>query len=227
MRQFQEEPAIATQVMLETLTGEEWQSHPAAIADLTRQELWIAIDAPLGTPLDPGRQVRLVLRHPNRPTQTAETIVLWHLGRNGTVVVLRRPRLWDPPSRREHARVPLSIPLYLKVDEYSDPVPAMSTNVSVGGVYCVASLPVRIAQRLDATLQLTPARTFDCEAEVVRVEKDAADPSGQQLLIGLHFLKLSQDDQASLAESLTELAEDLDEEFVPRAWRPEVSEAEA
>lgn len=225
--EYDQEPTIATQVSLETLAGDEWHSHPAVIADLTRQELWVAIDHQLGDPLDPGRHVRLVLRHPNRPTQTADTVVLWHIGRNGAVVVLKRPRLWDPPSRREHSRVRLSIPLYLRADEGADPVPAMSTNVSVGGVFCIAELPVMVAQRVDASLQLTPATTFDCQAEVVRVDKDPDDPSGRQRLIGLHFLGLGQEDQASLAQALAELAEDVDDEFVPRAWRPEASEADA
>jgi hypothetical protein len=83
--QYDQEPTIATQVTLETLSGDEWHAHPAVIADLTRQELWVAIDSKLGEPLAPGRPVRLVLRHPNRPTQTADTIVLWHIGRNGAV----------------------------------------------------------------------------------------------------------------------------------------------
>jgi hypothetical protein len=103
----------------------------------------------------------------------------------------------------------------------------MSTNVGVGGVFCLASLPVQVAQRVDASLQLTPARTFDCQAEVVRIDKDPDDPTGSQRLIGLHFLDVTQESQASLAEALAELAEDVDDDFVPRAWRPRASQADA
>jgi len=224
---YEAEPRIATEVTLETLTGDEWHSHPAVIADLTRHELWVAIDREVGEPLDPGRPVRLVLRHPSRPTQTAETIVLWHIGRNGSVVSLKRPRLWDPPSRREHARVQLSIPVYIRTDDDADPLPSMTTNVSVGGIFCVTEIAIQVAQRVDVSLQLTPARHFDCQAEVVRVAKDPADPSGRQRLIGLHFLDVSQEHQAALAQILTELALDVDEEFVPSVWRPHATEADA
>jgi hypothetical protein len=225
--QYPEEPTIATEVILETLAGEKWQSHRAVIADLTRRELWVAIDRRLGSPLDPGQPVRLVLRHPNRPTQTANTIVLWHIGRNGAVAVLKRPRLWDPPSRRDHSRVRLSVPVYLKVDEYADPVPVMSTNVSVGGVLCLGEVPLRIGQRVDASVQLTPAHVFDCQAEVIRVDEDPDDPLRRQRFIGLHFLDVARDDQASLAQLLSKVAGDVDDDFVPRAWRPRPREAEA
>jgi hypothetical protein len=215
---FEREPTIATQVSLQTLADDQWHSHPAVIADLTRQELWLAIDQPVGRELEPGRAVRIALQHANGPLQTADTIVLWHIAGNGAVVGLRRPRLWEPPSRREHARARLSVPVYLKVDEHADPIPAISSNIGVGGVFCTAAIPVRIAQRLDVAIQLTPKEAFECQAEVARIDKDPGDPTGHS--IGLHFLGLDQETQARLAHTLAELAEGVDDDYVPKAWRP-------
>ena len=221
MRQIEHEPTIATQLTVEMLTDGGWQSHAASIADLTRHELWVALDQRLAEPLAPGRSVRLVLRHPTRPEQIAETIVLWHIGRNGNLVVLKRPRFWDPPSRREHTRVNLAIPVYLRVDEWSGPVPTTSTNIGVGGLFCVAAMELRIGQRLDVAVQLMPNRAFECQAEVVRLDEDPNDPLDIQLMVGLQFLDLSGEDQAFLAETITYLARDVDANFVPRPWRPE------
>ena len=215
---YDNEPTLATKLTVELLTDDGWQSHPARIADLTRQELWVELDRRLATPLDPGRSVRLVLRHPRRPTQVAETLVLWHIGRTGNVVVLKRPRLWDPPSRREHARVDLAVPVYLRADDGSGPVPTTSTNIGVGGLYCVAAMELRIGQRVDVTVQLTPAQIFDCQAEVARLDDDPNDPLGLQLLVGLHFLDLGPRDRMSLAKALLRLARDADANRVPRPW---------
>jgi hypothetical protein len=222
--EYEREPTIATQVRLQTLAGDTWESHPAVIADLTREELWLAVDPPMTGALAPGSAVRIVLHHPGKPEQTADTIILWRIGGGTNVVGLRRPRLWDPPSRREHARARLSVPVYLKIDETAEPLPAMSSNIGVGGVFCSASLQVRIAQRLDVSVRLTPSQSFECQAEVARIDKDPDDPSGNQSLIGLHFLGLDQAMQASLAETLAVLAEGVDDEYVPRAWRPAAEE---
>jgi hypothetical protein len=217
---YEREPTIATQVSLQTLAEDTRESYPAVIADLTRDELWLAVDRPVTSALAPGSAVRIVLQHPNKPDQTADTIVLWRIGSGGNVVGLRRPRLWDPPSRREHARARLSVPIYLKVDETAEPLPAMTSNIGVGGVFCTANLRVRIAQRLDVAVQLTPSQAFECQAEVARIDKDPDDPAGGQSLIGLHFLGLDQAMQASLAQTLAVLAEGVDDDYVPRAWRP-------
>ena len=221
MSQYDNEPTIATQLTMEMPTDEGWQSHRAWIADLTRQELWVALDRRLAAPLDPGRSVRLVLNHPNRPMQVAETIVLWHIGRNGNLVVLKRPRLWDPPSRREHMRVNLAVPVYLKADDASGPVPTTSTSIGVGGLFCVAAMELRIGQRLDVAVQLTPDYTFDCQAEVARLDEDPNDALGFQLMVGLQFLDLTREDQALLAETIAGLVRDVDANSVPRPWRPE------
>jgi hypothetical protein len=206
---------------VEALTDDGWQSCPAWIVDLTRQELWVELDHGLAEPLDPGRSVRLVISHPNIPTQTAETVVLWHIGRTGKVAVLKRPRLWDPPSRREHMRARLAVPLYLKADEGSESVPATLIDIGAGGLLCVAAMELRIGQRLDVAVQLAPNRTFACQAEVARLDEDPNDPLGFQLMVGLQFLELSRDEQTWLARSVADLARDVDASFVPRQWLPE------
>jgi hypothetical protein len=224
--QYAEEPTIPTRVTLETVSGEEWLPHSATIANLTRHEVWIGIEEPLGELLDPERRVRLVLRRPDGGTQTAETMVLWHIGSDGLVVVLMRPTLWDPPSKRAHSRARLAIPVHLHPDADAPAVPARSTNIGVGGVYCVSEAPVPVGHKLPISLRLTPVKSFDCQAEVVRVDEDTDDPSGGQVVIALRFLDLTEDDQATLASALAALADDVDAESVPRAWRNAEAAAE-
>jgi hypothetical protein len=218
---YDHEPLVASPLTVEALTDDGWQSCPAWIVDLTRQELWVELDHGLAASLDPGRSVRLVISHPKLPTQTAETVVLWHIGKTGNVAVLKRPRLWDPPSRREHMRARLAVPLYLKADEASESVPATLTDIGAGGLLCVAVMDLRIGQRLDVAVQLTPDRTFECQAEVARLDEDPNDTLGFQLRVGLKFLELTRDEQASLAGTVADLARDVDASFVPRPWRPE------
>jgi hypothetical protein len=214
-----QEPTIPSRVSLETVDGEEWQPHPATIVNLTRHEVWIGIEAPLSELLDPERRVRLVLRHQNGEAQAAETIVLWHIGTDGRVVALLRPKLWDPPSRRAHSRTRLAIPVYLNPDQDGPPVPAWTTNVGVGGIYCLSDMRAPVGRKLSVSLRLTPVQTFDCQAEVVRVDDDTDDPSGRQVVIALRLLSLTEDDQAGLATALAALADDVDADYVPRVWR--------
>jgi len=217
--EFTGEPTIPNRVTLETLSGEEWQPHAANIANLTRHEVWIGVEAPLGELLHPERRVRLVLRRPDGGTQVAETMVLWHIGLDGLVVVLMRPTIWDPPSRRAHSRARLAIPVVLQPDGEASAVPARTTNISVGGVYCLADVGVPEGQALGISVRLTPTDSFDCKAEVVRLEADALDPTGRQMVIALKFVDLTENDQARLATGLAALADDVDENFVPLAWR--------
>jgi len=214
-----QEPSIPNRVSLETLSGEEWQAHPAVIANLTHHEVWIGIEEPLGELLLPERPVRLVLCHPDGRTQTAESMVLWHIGEDGKLVALMRPTIWDPPSRRAHSRTRLALPVYLSTAEDAPPVPALTTNVGVGGIYCLAEASVEVGSTLPVSLRLTPAESFDCHAEVVRVDENTDDPTGKQVVIALKFLELSQDDQGRLASAFAALADDVDDDCVPRVWR--------
>ncbi len=221
-----DEPQVPHRVTLEIQTVRGWRAHEATFTNLTRHEVWIGIDESLGDALKPEKRVRLVLRSPDGGTQTAETIVLWHIGVDGKVVVLMRPKLWDPPSRRAHSRARLTIPVYLASDDDSPPVPAWTTNVGVGGVYCVADVPIEVGRKLPLSLRLTPAESFECRAEVVRVDQDTDDPTGRQVVIALRFLDLGEDDQARLAVALAALADDVDGDFVPQPWRSAAALAE-
>jgi len=217
---FDHEPTVASPLTVEALTDEGWHSYPAWIVDLTRQELWVQLEHGLAASLDPGRSVRLAISHPERPTQLAETVVLWHIGKTGSVVALKRPLLWEPPSRRGHSRARLAVPVYIRSEDSSEPVPATSVDIGVGGFFCVVAMELRIGQRVDVSVQLTPNHPFECQAEVARLDEDADDPMGLQLSAGLQFLDLTHQDQAYLADAIARLSRDVDADFVPRPWRP-------
>lgn len=219
MTEYTEEPAIPNRVTIETVSGEDWLPHSARIANLTRHEVWIGIEESLGEVLYPERRVRLVLRGPDGGTQTAETMVLWHIGSEGLIVALMRPTLWNPPSRRAHSRARLAIPVHLRPEEGGPPVLARTTDVGVGGFHCLSDTPVAVGHKLPVTVLLTPSQSFDCQAEVVRLESNPDDPSGRQVVLALRFLDLTEDAQATLASALSALADDIDEDSVPLAWR--------
>jgi hypothetical protein len=216
--QYAEEPTIAHRVTLETKSSKGWQPHPAMIANMTRHEVWIRIEKDLGEAAYPERPVRLVLSRPGGGVQTAETSVLWHIGLDGLLVVLLRPTIWDPPSKRAHSRARLAIPASLYPDGVG-PVSARTTNVGVGGFFCVSDGPVPAGSLLPISLLLTPAQSFDCTAEVVRVEENTDDPTGKQACLAFRFVDLSQDDQARLANALVSLTDDVDDEYVPLPWQ--------
>ena len=222
-----QEPTVPNRVSLETRSGEDWLAHAATIVDLTRHEVWVGVDEPLGESPAEERRIRLVLLHPDGRKQTAETTVLRHIGPDGLVVALRRPTLWDPPSKRAHSRSRLSIPVLLRHDDETPAVSARTTNIGVGGVYCLCEVRVPLGNRLRVTLRLTPVESFDCRAEVVRVDDDTDDPSGRQVVIALRLLELTEDDQASLASWLAALADDVDDDFVPLAWQSLEATAES
>ena len=217
--QYAEEPIIANRVTLETKSGDGWQSHPAAIANLTRNELWIRIEESLGEIVNPGSPVRLALSRPGGVVQRAETTVLWRIGVGGLLVILMRPTLWDPPSRRGHSRARLAIPASLRPDGGARPLSARTTNVSVGGFFCVSDGPVAAGCQLPVSLRLTPIESFDCRAEVVRAEGNPDDPTGRQTVLAFRFMDLTQDDEARLASALVTLTDDVDEDYVPLPWR--------
>ena len=217
--QLPKEPAIPTRVTLETMSGEGWQPHEATIANLTRTEVWIRIEETPGEFVNPGSPVRLVLSSPDGGVRTAETRVLWRIGIDVLLLILMRPTLWDPPSRRAHSRARLAIPVSLRLDGGAPPLSARTTNVGVGGFFCVAGGPVAAGSQFPVSLWLSPAESFDCLAEVVRVEDDPDDPTGRQTVLAFRFLDLTLDDQARLASALVALADDVDENDVPLAWR--------
>jgi hypothetical protein len=217
--QLPKEPTIPTRVTLETMSGDGWQPHEATIANLTRTEVWIRIEETPEEFVNPGSPVRLVLSSPDGGVRTAETRVLWRIGVDVLLLILMRPTLWDPPSRRAHSRARVAIPASLRLDGGAPPLSARTTNVGVGGFFCVAGGPVAAGSQFPVSLWLSPAESFDCLAEVVRVEDDPDDATGRQAVLAFRFLDLTLDDQARLASALVALADDVDENDVPLAWR--------
>jgi hypothetical protein len=106
-------------------------------------------------------------------------------------------------------------------------VAARTTNLGVGGVHCLTDVPLAVGQELPVSLRLTPDRSFDCRAEVVRTEANVDDPTGREVVLGLRFVDLAETEQATLALALAALAADVDENSVPREWRDVVAAAEA
>jgi hypothetical protein len=113
----------------------------------------------------------------------------------------------------------VAIPASLRLDGGAPPLSARTTNVGVGGFFCVAGGPVAAGSQFPVSLWLSPAESFDCLAEVVRVEDDPDDATGRQAVLAFRFLDLTLDDQARLASALVALADDVDENDVPLAWR--------
>ena len=65
----------------------------------------------------------------------------------------------------------------------------------------------------------TPTSTFDCRAQVVRLEDDPDDPSRRQLLVAFRFVDLTVAQEALVAEALVALSNETDASAVPVAWR--------
>ena len=218
MTGYSAEPAILDRVTLETMSGAEWLSHGATIANLTPGEVWLGLEEPLGELVDPERTVRIVTSRDGAPL-TAETTIGRRVGTDGLVIVLVRPAAWDSPSRRANSRARLALPAYLRPPDDLSPVAARTTNIGVGGFHCVSDIPIAVGNKIPVTLYLTPLDPFECQAQVVRLEPDPDDSSGRHFVVAFRFLDLTADDEATLAEALAALTGENDSEGVPRAWR--------
>jgi hypothetical protein len=218
------EPAILDRVTLETLSGAEWLPHHATIANLTPREVWLGLDEQLGELVEPLRKVRIATPQSAELGPPAETVVERHIGTDGRVIVLVRPDSWGIPSRRANSRVNLAIPAYLRPGDDLAPVPARTTNIGVGGFHCLSDIPIAVGHTLPVTLMLTPLDPFDCQAQVVRLDDNPDDPSGRHMVVAFRFLDLTEQDEATIAEALIALADDLESEAVPQAWRSAAAE---
>ena len=211
------EPSILDKVALETRSGNEWRSRPATIANLTAAEVWLGVQDPMGGLVAPDDVAHIVLELPDGGSLVSETVVLRLIGADGRVVALARPESWRFPSRRANSRVSLAIPAYLRPPD-SAVVAARTTNIGVGGFHCVAEIPVAVGHRMPVSLRLTPVSSFDCMAQVVRLEDYPDDPTGRQCLIAFRFLDLADDQEATIAAALVALADETDAAAAPRAW---------
>jgi hypothetical protein len=219
VNELSNEPAIKDRVTLETGAGPRTVSHRATIANLTADEVWVALGKPAADDLAEGTPVRVVLIRPDEGSLAAETSVRRMVGNSGRMAALWRPEAWSSDSRRANGRIPLAIPAYLRPDGDGTVASARTTNISVGGFHCITDLPISVGHQMAVSLMLTPTSAFECRAQVVRLSEDPNDPSHRQLVAALRFVDLTESDEARVAEALVALTDETDPTAVPVAWR--------
>jgi hypothetical protein len=215
---FSNEPEIKDRVTLETQIGPQVHVNKGTIANLTSDEVWIALGRPLEY-LTSGTPVRLILHRPDEQSLAADTTVRRLIGGAGRIAGLWRPEKWASHSRRANSRAVLAIPAYIRPDFEGTAVPARTTNISVGGFHCITSLPISVGTQMDVTLLLTPTDPFECRAQVVRLSDDPEDPNGRRLQVAFRFVDLDSTGEARIAEALAALSDETDPTAVPVAWR--------
>ncbi len=215
--EFSNEPAIRDRATLETLDGSKADRREGTVANLTPEEVWLALGESMEGLLAPGTPVRLILVGSDHELE-AETAVRRFVGGSGRMVAVLRPQAWITSSRRANGRVPLAIPGYLHPAE-GMVVPVRTTNISVGGFHCVTDLAVSIGHEMPVSLMLTPTEPFECRAQVVRIDDDPADPSLRQSVVAFRFVDLRVADDARIAAALADLGDDTDSVAIPTAWR--------
>lgn len=217
MSDYSNEPEIRDRVTLETRVGPQTHVNKGTIANLTGDEVWIALGRPLDY-LSTGATVRLILHRPEGQSLAAETTVRRLIGGSGRITGLWRPEKWVTHSRRSNGRAALAIPAYLCSDCDGSAVPARTTNISVSGFHCVTSLPISVGNQMDVTLMLTPTDPFQCRAQVVRLSDDPEDPNHRRLLAAFRFVDLDRTGEARIAEALAALEDETDPNAVPTVW---------
>jgi hypothetical protein len=218
VNELSNEPAIKDRVKLETQDGPRTVVHNATIANLTTEEVWVALGQPATELLSEGTPVRIILIRPEEDSLAAETSVNRMVGNSGRMAALRRPEMWISHSRRANDRVALAIPAYLRPDADGTVAAARTTNISVGGFHCVTDLPIAVGHQMTVSIMLSPTEPFECRAQVVRLSDDPDDSSHRQLVVAFRFVDLTAADEARVAEALAALADETDPSAVPAAW---------
>ncbi len=222
MEEFSNEPAIKERVTLETHDGPRVLVHKATIANLTPEEVWVALGNSTAELLDEGTSVRIILARPEDASLTAETSVKRMVGNSGRMAALWRPKTWISHSRRASGRVELAIPAYLHSNDVEGTVAsARTTNLGIGGFHCVTDMPIFVGYQMAVSLMLTPMSPFECRAQVVRISEDPDDPTHRQMIAAFRFVDLSVADEARIAEALIALANETDPEAMPVSWHSE------
>ena len=222
MQGYSNEPEIKDRVTLETRIGPQVHVYRGTIANLTGDEVWVAIGRSAGDHLGTGIPVRIILHRPEEQSLSGDTTVRRLIGAAGRIAGLWRPESWEFHSRRSNSRVALAIPAYLHPDYEGTVVPARTTNISVGGFHCVTNLPVAVGNQMEVVLMLTPTDPFECRAQVVRLSEDPEDPTGRHVVVAFRFVDLDVANEGRIAEALIALNDETDPTAVPAAWhRPE------
>lgn len=219
MNEFSNEPAIQDRVTLETHDGPRNLIHKGTIANLTAEEVWVAVGKPAAEYLAEGTSVRVILIRPDAGSLVAETSVKRMVGNSGRMAALWRPELWLSHSRRANGRATLALPAYLRPEGDEAVASARTTNISVGGFHCLTNLPIAVGDQLAVSLMLTPTSPLDCKAQVVRISEDTDDATDRQMLAAFRFIDLSLADEARVAEALAALTDEIDRSAQPAAWR--------
>jgi hypothetical protein len=228
VRELSNEPEIKDRVTLETTAGPQAHVYRGTIANLTNDEVWVAMGRPAEEHLKTGAPVRIILIRPDEQSLEGETTVRRLVGGSGRIAGLWRPESWQSHSRRANSRMSLAIPAYLHPDFEGTVVPARTTNISVGGFHCVTDLPVAVGNQMEVSLMLSPTDPFECRAQVVRLDDDAGDPSGRHMVAAFRFVDLDAEAEGRIAEALIALNDDTDPTAVPAPWhRPDPPEGSA
>ncbi|MDP6944259.1 MAG: PilZ domain-containing protein [Myxococcota bacterium] len=115
----------------------------------------------------------------------------------------RRPHT----ERRVHARVALEFPIDLALDPRRPPVPAVVTDVGLGGVRVRFDRYLELFQRFEVTMAIpvdgdgeeTTLETVTVRVAVVRIEPDEEGPPDTEYDISLSFTRVSEAQQRAIA----------------------------
>ena len=218
VNEFSDEPTINDRVTIETRHGSHEVLHKATMANVTADEIWLAVGVAAAALLVVGSSVGVVLHRPDDQTLAAETTVKRVIGSGGRLIALQRPTAWTSHSRRHSSRVGLAIPAYLHPAGEDTVASARTTNIGIGGFHCVTELCLSVGDQMGVTLMFTPTTQFECQAQVVRLRDDPEDASHVRLVAAFRFLDLSPESEAHIAEALAALGGVAGPETVPAAW---------
>jgi len=99
------------------------------------------------------------------------------------------------PERRKHPRYPLQVEVELQWG--SESLPALATDMSLGGMFVATSNPLWMGASFAARLLLGEPLTLHCTVRRVLPGKG----------MGVLFVELSADQQARLAELIQKISE--------------------
>jgi len=218
VHEFSDEPTINDRVTVETHHGSRDVLHKATMANVTADEIWLAVGVAAAALLDVGSSVDVVLNRPNDRSLAASTTVKRVIGSGGRLIALQRPTAWTSHSRRHSSRVGLAIPAYLRPAGEVAVASARTTNIGMGGFHCVTDMCLSVGDPLDVTLMFTPTTPFECRAQVVRLSDDPEDLSHRRLVAAFRFIDLSPEGQARISDALAALSGVAEPETVPAGW---------